>query len=646
MGMKRLAVWLVGVTGLLMGLQIAAQEASPIADTHCHFSFDQADIRTVTRMIGDITKKRFVVAGDVEGKLTVVSPPIPKQDAYRMFVSVIASAGCTVIEDGDVMRVVKLPGTHLNVGPIVGPDDVVTQQGVLTKVFRLEHVSADEIRRLLSVQADTKGGVAVLEESNLLVVTDTASVISRVATLISKVDQPGLARKRDVVTLQFAEAQALAMQLNKALFETESRATRLANRLPSTPGSSGSRSESAGVVAVPHSNALILMGTQRQIDDLKALIVRMDVDVPSGRGSLNAIFVRYINAENVAKSISGLLERSAANSSDPGARRKIAVQADTINNAILVDATPTDFQVVKELVEQLDREPELVHISVMIAEVEERDGFEFGVEFTALNTPEAVGDTAIAAANRYGTDSSGILDGLQNGLFPQGLTVGLAKGAYTDADGNLVLGYPGILRINALKEDGRIEILSETSLEAQNNHEATVSIVDEIPILSSTIQGGSGASRDVIQNIERIDVGVKLKMTPHIIPGGKVRVELHPSIEAVTDSGDDPNGLTPTIAKREVNTTVTVPNQQTIVIAGLTRRDTIKVDKKYPLLGSIPLIGWLFRSTQESEKVTNLLIFVTPTIIGSREDADAVTARWRKKTGLTGNELDPPEDVE
>lgn len=632
--------------GVGIGRVASAQQAAPPDDTHCHFSFDQADIRTVTQMIGEVTRKRFVVADDVEGKLTVISPPIPKGEAYRMFVSVIASAGCTVVEDGDVMRVVKMPASHLSMGPVVGPDDAVTQEGVLTKVFRLEHVSADEIRRLLSGQSDAKGGVAVLEETNLLVVTDTASAVSRVEALIEKVDQPGMARKRDVVALHFADAEALAAQLMQALLETESRASRLANRLPSSPNSSTPRVDSVGVVAVPHSNSLILVGTQRQIDELKTLIARMDLDVPSGRGSLNAIFVRYINAELAAKSIGELLERSAAKTADAGARRKISVQADPANNAILVDAMPTDFQVVRNLVAQLDIEPELVHISVLIAEVEEQDGFTFGVEFTALNAPTAVGDTAIAGANRYGTESSGILDGLASGLFPQGMTVGVVKGAYTDAAGNIVLGYPGILRINALKEDGRIEILSETSLEAQNNHEATVSIVDEIPILSSTIQGGSGASRDVIQNIERIDVGVKLKMTPHIIPGGKVRVELNPSIEAVTDTGDSPDGLTPTIAKRQVETTVTVPDKETIVIAGLTRRDTIEVEKRYPILGSIPLVGWLFRSTSQTQRTTNLLIFVTPTIIATRDDAGAMAETWRTKTGLTGHELDSPSETE
>ena len=171
-------------------------------------------------------------------------------------------------------------------------------------------------------------------------------------------------------------------------------------------------------------------------------------------------------------------------------------------------------------------------------------------------------------------------------------------------------------------------------LQAQNNMEATVSIVDEIPILKSTIEGGSGTARDVIQNIERQEVGVKLKMLPHVIPGGLVRMELNPSIESVISAGSRSTEFTPTIAKRTATTTVTVPDGDTIVIAGLTRKDMQRVDNRIPILGSIPVLGWLFRYKSEVEKNTNLLIFVTPTVIETPQEAAASAQRWRIKTGI------------
>ena len=129
-------------------------------------------------------------------------------------------------------------------------------------------------------------------------------------------------------------------------------------------------------------------------------------------------------------------------------------------------------------------------------------------------------------------------------------------------------------------------------------------------------------------------VGVKLKLTPQIIPNGEVRMILNPSIEAVIDPGPSETQFAPTIAKREVSTTVTVPDGRTIVIAGLTREDHTKVVRKVPLLGSIPVLGILFRRTTESTEKTNMLIFVTPKVVTDMAKADEVRDRWIEKTGL------------
>ncbi len=177
-------------------------------------------------------------------------------------------------------------------------------------------------------------------------------------------------------------------------------------------------------------------------------------------------------------------------------------------------------------------------------------------------------------------------------------------------------------------------MVSETSLQAQNNKPADLSVVNEIPVLTSKIQGGSGTSRDVIQNIDRIDVGVKLKITPHIIPGNRISMDLNPSIEAVIDNGPSDTEFTPTIARRQVNTTVSVDDGRTIVIAGLTRRDKRKVERRVPLLGSIPILGWLFRHLETVDERTDIIIFVTPSIVSDQKSANALRKHWEEKTGL------------
>ncbi|MDD5707148.1 MAG: secretin N-terminal domain-containing protein [Kiritimatiellae bacterium] len=612
-------------------------------------ALDRVKVEAFAQLLSDAVGRPFAVAGDVDAAFTVIVPggvplQLPAEEVYAFGLSVLASAGLSVVEEGGSCRIVRLPeGGGLAVGAAAGEP----ASGLVTRVFRLEHAAADDVRRVLEGGGGRKGWISVLESSNHLVVTDTARTLDRVAVLVAELDQPGLSRVTEVVPLRFADAEALAAQLNTTVAEGVLRAgQQLASRLQGAPGApavSPAAARAGLAVPAPHANSLILVGPTAQIAEFKSLIAKLDVDTPTGRGHLNAIPLQYMKAEDAAKSISSLLEKSAAKAADGKSVRRIAVEASAANNALLVDATPNDFEIVRKLVEQLDRVPEQVQISVMIAEVADSSGFTWGVAFTALSRPGEEGETTLSGGTRLTPDPAGrtLVDDAAAGILPQGLHAAVAHATGTAADGSLIVGYPGIINIEALKSSGDVEILSETALQAQNNVEATVSIVDEIPILKSTIEGGSGTARDVIQNIERQEVGVKLKLMPHVIPGGLVRMQLNPSIESVISAGSSETEFTPTIAKRTANTTVTVPDGQTIVIAGLTRKDRQVVDNRIPILGDIPLLGWLFRYKSEVEKRANLLILVTPTIVAAPADAQKATQAWRTKTGITGDAAAP-----
>lgn len=607
------------------------------------FSFDQVDVGTFVKLVGDITGRRFVVAEDVQGKITVVSPKIAPSEVYTLFVSILESVGCSVIEDGAIVRVVRLPKRETPLATVIGAEELIPLDGVVTKIFRLRHVSAGEMRKVLeaSIRGGKSGALGAVDETNHLIVTDTAENVRRVEKMVAEIDRPGLARTAEVVTLKFAGAEDVANEVNLAMAEVESRGEKLRRRLTAGGASTGEGS-SGGVpfvVASPHANNLILVGTSEQIAQLRDVVAKMDVDAPSGRGRLNAIFLKYLSAEEASESINKLLEHSAEKAESAKQRRRIAIQANAANNALLVDASPGDYEIVNRLVEQLDQIPRQVHITVMIAEHSVSDSLTLGVDMAAIDMPDAVGDTVVQGGSLFAGGAESLMSTIQQGLFPRGITLGVARGSRVDNEGRIVADYPGVINIEAIKTDGRFKILSETSLEAQNNREASVSIVNEIPILKSTVQG-SGDNRDFIQNIERVEVGIKLILTPQIIPGGEVRMQLNPRIEAVIDPGAAGTELTPTIARREVSTTVTVPDKRTIVIAGLTREDKKSVVKRVPILGSIPVLGWLFRHTDEQVEKVNLLIFVTPRIVTDLDEAEKIVEEWQTKTGLGKDEGD------
>lgn len=616
----------------------SAQELSPSPrESLVNFSFDQVDIPTFVRLVGEWTGRRFIVGEGVQGRLTVVSPQVKRSEILPLVAAILESAGCSLVQEGDLYRVVPAPARQTPLAPVVGPGQPLPDHGLVTRIFRVEYVAAAELRKVLEtrVLGGKTGAVVALEETNHLIVTDTVGGIRRIEQLLSEVDRPGLTRTTEVVPLEYADPEALAEQLNLALMERASRGQQIVQRLTG-PGTapSGVAAASALVIPAPHANSLLLVGTASQIAALKELIRQMDRDVPTGRSRLNAIFLRYLSATEAAKSLSTLIEKGRTKEgTPPAARRTFAIEADPINNALLVDASPSDFDVVRKLVEQLDRVPQQVHITVVIAEVSSVTNLNLGVEMAALNMPSGPGDTVIQGSSTLKDSAAGLVNAVQQGLLPGGLSIGVARGTRLDADGRVLSSWPGLINIEAVRKDSRFRILSETSLQAQNNREASINIVNDIPILKSTIQAGTGTARDVIQNIERMDVGIKLKLTPRIIPGGEVQMDLDPSIEAVLETGSE-NQLTPTIARRSVHTTVTVADGQTIVIAGLTRQDTRRTDKRVPLLGDIPLLGRLFRYRAEEAARVDLLIFVTPRIVDHALAAEAVRAEWEGKTGL------------
>ncbi len=598
------------------------------------FTFEQVDIRVFTQIVGNFTGDRFVVADDVTGSITVISPEVDKSEAFKLFVKVLESSGLTVVKDGDINRIINLPKRQAMMGTIVSDTDNSPEFGLITRILHLEHVSVGEMKKMLESQLQRKDSISVLEETNHLIVTDTADAIAGIETLVKSLDKPGMARVQEVIPLNNADAAELASQLNAVFAENQTRARQLLERIPAGTGQVTGAAGAPSIVAAKHANKLVVTGTQRQIETVRALVAQMDVPAPTGRGSLNLIELDYIKSDDLAKNITALLEKFSAGVGDSSLARRIAVESVPANNSLIVNATPEDFKEIEALVKRLDVMPRQVHISVLIAEVADSDTDKLGVGITALNAPDSVGDSVFAGSSVVSEPSTtqSILSDISQGIFGQGLTFGIAHGSHLDADGNIVSDYPAIFSIEALKQNNKVKILANPSLGARNNVEAEVSVVDNIPITEATITG-SGSDRDIIQNITRMDVGVKLIMTPHIIPGGLVQLDLQPSIEAVTDSGVQ-SDYAPTISKRSVKTTIMVPDGQTIVIAGLMRTDVSDVKRKIPILGDIPLLGWLFRWKSKSETKTNILIFVTPSVMETADDIQKVRSDLEFKSGL------------
>lgn len=591
------------------------------------FNFDQADIRVLTRIVGEITGRRLVVNDAVSGTVTVISPgPIQPAEVYPLFLSILESRGFTVIERDDTSFIVPLPeapGSTKIMPPVTTGADAA-RGGMVTRIFRLENIGVLDLMKAIEpmVRGAKTGALSVFAPGNHMIVTETEAHLQRIAEVVAELDRPGATRLVEVVRLEHGSAEELAAQVASALTGAESAASSVGRHIRQVAEGAGSLPPGAMVVASPSANSLVLVGTPVQISELKRIVSLLDVEPGTGKGRLNAIFLEYLSAEEAAKSLSALLAKTV----DKDKSQQIAVEPSVANNALLVYAGTSDFQWVKELVESLDIMPHQVLVEILIAETDAGRQLDLGVEWSTVETPSR-GESVLAARSRPGgTDAA--MDILTQNVFPQGLSVGIAHGASSG------MAIPFLLQ--ALKQDRDVRILSSVPLLVQNNTEAEVSVVENIPVLRSTIEGGAGTSRDVIQNIDRMDVGIKLKVTPHVNPNREITLVLNPAIEAIVDAGPASQQFAPTIARREIKTTITVPDRATVVISGLIREDKARRERKIPLLGDIPWLGWLFRYQTDTTRRNNLLVFVTPRIIEGGEQTEAINAAMERRTELQG----------
>jgi general secretion pathway protein D len=623
---------------------VLAQENGSSNHQYVNFKYDQVEIRILAEDVGRMTGKRLIIGPDVTGKINVITPEkVHIDDVYPLFVSVLESAGYSLVEQEGTYTVVPLPKTQMRVATIVGVDEEVSGSGIIIKIKELKHISAMEVKRSLDalVEAGQGSFLSPVPSSNHLLIKDTSANVRRILKIVDELDRPGAASSVVVVPLKHASARSLALQISRVMKGMETTGNVMSRQMRAA--TSEGLSVPAGFTAVSseESNSLILIGTPIQLVEAQRTIEQLDVEGTAASGRLHAIALNYIDAEEAAKNLNDLLTQAT----NPEDRRTIVIQANVSTQTLIIDASPHDFLFVKDLVDRLDKKPKQVLVDVLIVEVTLGDELDLGVELTTIEQPRD-GSTTFIGRSRPG-DEDDIMSLVTDGMFAQGLSLGVARGMIKLSDDSEIPAIPFLL--TALAQEREIKIISNPSLLAEDNQEATVMVVDDIPLLKSEISAGAGTARDIIQEIERRDVGLKLTLTPHINDDNEIQLELNPIIEAIVDEGDPDTPFTPTIARREVNTTVTLENEQTVVISGLIREDRIKQVSKVPFLGDIPLLGHLFKKTQDRKQRTNLLIFVTPHLVSDSEDAEDLRRELEARTNLEGiltNSFQKAEAVE
>jgi len=360
-------------------------------------------------------------------------------------------------------------------------------------------------------------------------------------------------------------------------------------------------------------NSLIVIANQQDTRTIERLVSNLDVERPSRATNIHIVYLKNAQAKDVAESLTAALANLKITGALEGPQ-EVQVSADEGTNALIVTASAQDLEVIADIIEKLDIVREQVSVEMLIVEVSEDALKEIGIDWATLD--EAVADSV----RFFGATSFGPRVDFLSGDW-EGLSVGAWK---ETASG---VGIAGIL--HALEEKSGVNILSRPNILTSNHNKAKITVGENIPfVIQSRITEADPATPTAIRTFEYRDVGIILEITPHISQSGLIRLEITSEFTKFIDTGSIDTQRT---TKRQAETNVTMNSGSTVVIGGLIRDEEVIVERKIPLVGDVPVIGDLFKLRREQQQKTNLLMFITPHIVGDQDELAQITAEKKNE---------------
>jgi general secretion pathway protein D len=592
--------------------------------------FDNVDILAFIKFISELTGKNFVVDEAVKGKVSVFSPrKISSDEAYRVFESVLEIHGLTTVPSGDVIKIVpsqqareKSVATRLRAEGI-GPND-----RVVTQIVPLKHASPDDMKKVLDPLVSKASVILSYPPTGMLIITDVQSNIKRLLTIVNALDVQGVGEQIHIIPLKHAVASDTAASLN-AIFQLDQAARR------------PQATVTMRIMADDRTNSLIVLASEVFANRVREFVALLDRDVPQGESKMHVFRLQYANSEDLAKilmnlpskdarpaapvpgqpaaqTISGLRSRIALLSSD------VQIVSDKATNTLIITANKEDWRILEEVIRKVDIARSMVYIEALIMEVDVNKNFQLGVEWRAVKDLGALSgfDTGRSAA--FGGSGGGGQGGSYNlfpgtstqPTFPSGFSLGVLAAGITLGG----ITFPNIgAVINAVQQDSQVHILSNPQLLTSDNEEATISVGKNIPYITRAERSTTNVD---YTTYEYRDVGVILTITPSINTERFVRLKVNQEVSTIVQ--EESTVVLPTTLKRTAKTTIMIKDNQTIVIGGLMGDSSTSSNYQVPLLGDIPLLGWLFKTKGQRREKTNLYIFITPHIIENVAEADAI----------------------
>ncbi len=569
--------------------------------------FNDVDISVFIKFISNLTGQNFVVDPRVKGKVTIVSPEkISTADAYKVFESVLEMNGFSTVPSGKIVKIIPTPnarGGNLDTRVVSEQEDADSfQDKLVTRIVPLEYANSDGLKNLFVPLVPRGSVVMSYRDSNLLIITAPLSSISRLLKIVAALDVPSIGKKITVIPLMYADADKTVQNLN-AVFSAQARMDK-SGRPP--------RSQVA-FVADERTNSLIILAGKAQTEQVTELVSLLDRKVPKGEEKIRVYYLEHAVAEDLVAVLTKIpVEKpgrdAAGKKTAPVLSTRVKIMADKATNSLVIMADKEDYPILEEVIEKLDIPRAMVQIECLIMEVNVSKGLTVGTEWQASGERDS--GTRIISGGFGGSGDSGYanLAGFEKGVMPRGLSLGTIGKTFNI--GGVV--FPDINAIvSAYQTDKDVHIISNPQITTMENEEAVITVGKNVPYQT---RSAAESASETYSSYEYKDVGINLKITPHISKDRLVRLKVYQELTKL-DNVNQTNPNRPTTLKRQIETTIVVEDGNSVVIGGLIDESQSSRQFQTPCLGNIPLLGWAFRSVGEGKEKTNLYVFLTPRVV-------------------------------
>ena len=596
-----LAIALIATAGTLTPPPVWGQTEQAMIKPN----YREADIRTIVEAVSEVTGKNFVIDPRVKAQVTMLSSTPMSPDAfYATFLSILQVHGFIAVPAGDVIKI--LPDA--NARQVPGATSSSGGDQIVTLTVMLRNVGAAQLVPILRPLIPQYGHLAAHPASNMLIISDRGANVDRLRRIISRIDQAG-DEEIEVIPMEHATATQVVTMLSQL-----SQAAQAAGGAPPIQ-----------FIADERTNSVLISGSKNSRLRFRALISHLDTPSEEG-GDTQVRYLNYADAADLATKLQAQFSanaQAAAPGATAAASAGINIWADEPTNALIINAPPRMTRDMMGVIDKLDIRRAQVLVEAIIVEVTADKAAELGVTWAVDGSGrnQAIGVTNFPSTGAGVAQVAGAVGGsgsaVDPSLIPEGITLGI--GRIQDSGTN----FAAI--INALQGDANTNIISTPTIVTMDNEEAEIRVGQEVPFLtgsfSNTGAGGSG-SVNPFQTIQREEVGTSLKLTPQINEGSGVLLQIEQETSSISQGA---SGAVDLITNnRTISTSVFVEDTEILVLGGLIDDTVRESEQRVPILGSVPLLGALFRSRSTEKLKTNLMVFIRPTIL-----RDGVQARFQ-----------------